>query len=162
MNKNIKFFLACTTLMGVFVTHEVKASETVKLNNTIEVAQMWQRGDDKGKYDKDNLAEKLNLTAQQRQEMSQIKAKYDPQMKTLREEMGAEREKLRTMMRNNESTENIRSQNQVIANLGNKMRALGFESMLEMREVLTPEQRDKFAELMQERRANMPEQRRNR
>lgn len=162
MKKNIKFFLACTTLMGVFVTHEVKASETIKLDNKMEVAQMWQRGNEKAKYDRDKLAEKLNLTAEQKQEMSQIKTKYEPQMKTLREEMGAEREKLRTMMRNNESTENIRSQNQVISSLGEKMRTLGFESMLEMREVLTPAQRDQFAQLMQERRANMPQQRRNR
>ena len=81
--------------------------------------------------------------------MQTIKSKYQPQIQTLREDISSEREKLAQMMVNNESTSNLRSQHQKILNLDQKMHNLRFEIMLEMREVLSAEQRQKWAESME-------------
>lgn len=57
-------------------------------------------------------------------------------------------------MHSNTSAEELRNQHEQVQELHQEMGNLRFESMLEMREVLTAEQREQFAELMQERPEN--------
>jgi Spy/CpxP family protein refolding chaperone len=75
-------------------------------------------------------------------------------MDNIQEQMRVEREKMSMMMRNNESQNNLRSQHQKISALQQKMNNLRFESMLETRELLTPEQRQQFSAMMGEKRGN--------
>ena len=56
------------------------------------------------------------------------------------------------MMQGNASENDLRNKHQEIVSLRQQMGNLRFESMLEMRKVLTPEQRQQFVQLMQERR----------
>ncbi|RMD70652.1 MAG: hypothetical protein D6822_03850 [Cyanobacteria bacterium J149] len=55
------------------------------------------------------------------------------------------------MMRNNQSESQLRSQHQKIVTLDQQIHNLRFESMLEMRAVLTPEQRQEWANMMADR-----------
>jgi Spy/CpxP family protein refolding chaperone len=73
-------------------------------------------------------------------------------MDNVQEQMRVEREKMSMMMRNNESQNNLRSQHQKISALQQKMNNLRFESMLETRELLTPEQRQQFSAMMGQKR----------
>jgi Spy/CpxP family protein refolding chaperone len=72
----------------------------------------------------------------------------------LREDISSERQKLADLMKTDDSTSILRSQHQKIIDLDQKMHNLRFEVMLEMREVLTMEQRQQWAESMQELKAN--------
>jgi len=160
MNKNLHRLFATTALVTLATGGSAIAWENNSINSenaltqTMELAQAQNRWGGNREQKQSRLVEELNLTTQQQQQMQAIKARYEPQMNQLREEMKTERQTLQTMMTGNESAENIRAQNQTIANLNQRMRSLGFESMLEMREVLTPEQRQKFAQMMNQRRGN--------
>lgn len=94
----------------------------------------------------------LNLTDEQMQQLSTIRQKYRPQMQQLREQMRTKGEELSQMMQGNASENDLRNKHQEIISLRRQMGNLRFESMLEMRKVLTPEQRQQFVQLMQERR----------
>jgi Spy/CpxP family protein refolding chaperone len=99
---------------------------------------------------KQKFTEKLNLTSLQQAQVENIRSEYHPQIRSLRENIRSERQKLAEMMNNNESEDNLRSQHTKIINLDQQIHNLRFESMLAIREVLTEQQRQQWAELMQE------------
>jgi Spy/CpxP family protein refolding chaperone len=105
-------------------------------------------------FRKERLLEKLNLTAEQKEKIQQIQQKYQPELTQMRDNLRSERDELREMMSSNESTNNLRSQHQKIVDLDQQLHNLNFESMLEMREVLTPEQRQEFVTVMEQNRRN--------
>jgi Spy/CpxP family protein refolding chaperone len=109
--------------------------------------QVRQRGFAGGK-----LMEQLNLSEAQKQQMTDIRQKYQGQTRQLQQELRSERQKLKDMMAGTANESAIRSQHQRVTQLDQEMHNLRFESMLQMREVLTPEQRRQFAQLMQQRR----------
>lgn len=160
MNNQIKFILPFVTLATVSFSGNAMASETVKplsfdTSKPTYLAQMGQRqGGERRGGERGEFMEKLNLTTEQRQQMQSIRTKYQPQMDSLREEMRTEREKLRQMMANNNSPDNLRSQHNKITSLNQKMGDLRFQSMLEMREVLSAEQRQQWNQMMEERKAH--------
>lgn len=127
---------------------------SVDLPREIAQAKPMKRGNGDGFPDGGRLWSRLNLTTTQQNQMQTIKQKYQPEMSTLREQIETERQKLATMMQNNQSEANLRSQHQKIISLDQKIHNLRFESMLEMRNVLTPEQRQEFRQLMNERQVN--------
>ena len=71
--------------------------------------------------------------------------------------MRSKRQKLQEMMAGTATEKEIRSQHQQVVQLDQKMDNLRFESMLETRQVLTPEQRRQFAQLMERHRGQFRE-----
>lgn len=69
-----------------------------------------------------------------------------------REEARAAREKMRELFASDASADELRSQHQANQSLRQALRDQRFETKLKIREVLTPEQRAKLAELKPERR----------
>ncbi|WP_017292478.1 Spy/CpxP family protein refolding chaperone [Geminocystis herdmanii] len=162
MKNQIKFILSFVTLATLSFSGNVMASETLKQDSLsfetskpTYLAQMGQRGKRKG--ERGDFMEKLNLTTEQQQKMQSIRTKYQPQMDSIRQEMRTERETLRQMMTNNNSSDSLRSQHNKIASLNQRMADLRFQSMLEMREVLTSEQRQQWNQMMEEKKANWQE-----
>jgi periplasmic protein CpxP/Spy len=100
----------------------------------------------------DNLLEQLNLTDAQKRQIAAIRQKYQGQMKQLREGLRSDRQELESLMAGNATDGQIRAKHQEIERSRQKLSDLRFQSLLEMRQVLTPDQRSKFARLMQERR----------
>ena len=69
----------------------------------------------------------------------------------LKEQMGAAREEMRSLMGGIGTPQQLRQQHQQIQGLRNQLGNQRFETILAIREVLTPQQRTKMAELIEER-----------
>ncbi|ACB51770.1 unknown [Crocosphaera subtropica ATCC 51142] len=124
---------------------------SVLLSETKILAQ--QEGNKPRRRDRsEQFQQLLNLSDQQMQQLSAIRQKYRPQMQQLKGKMQAEGQELSQMMQGNTSENDLRDKHQEIVNLRQEMGNLRFESMLEMRKVLTTEQRQQFAQFLQQRR----------
>ena len=97
--------------------------------------------------------EQLNLSDQQIEDLENIRLRYQDEMNEQRQILMEAKQELNDMMSGSTSVGQIRNQYSQVEQLRQQLGALQFESMLEMREVLTPEQRLQFAEKMQQRRA---------
>jgi Spy/CpxP family protein refolding chaperone len=110
-----------------------------------------------------DFMEALNLTEAQQNQLQSIREEYQPRLIDTREELFNARQMLSDMMvEENVSNNELRRQHDKILTLRDEIGNLRFESMLEMRTVLTPEQRETFAELVEERQENRGRGRRGR
>lgn len=125
------------------------------LNSPLLAQGQTQNRKIKSRGGPDRLMEQLNLSAEQKKEMQAIRQKYQGQTKPLQEQLRTQMEELRRMMDGNASKDSIRAKHEQVVNLRNQLANIRFEEMLENREVLTPSQRQQFAQLMQQRRAKM-------
>jgi Spy/CpxP family protein refolding chaperone len=98
--------------------------------------------------------DRLNLTNNQKQQIASIRQKYRRQIEQLQEDAQAAQEELFNMMAGTESENVIRTKRQEVVQLRQELGDLRFESMMEMRDVLTPEQRTQLAQMIQQRRDN--------
>ncbi|MBD2652169.1 Spy/CpxP family protein refolding chaperone [Synechocystis sp. FACHB-383] len=119
-------------------------------DETEQSISQWGWGNKKG--GQGQWMQSLNLTDSQKQQLEAIRQKYQGQMQSLSEQLRTSQNELRTLMAGNGSDSEIRAKHSQVANLRQQLGELRFNSMLESRQVLTPEQRQKFSELMQERR----------
>ena len=99
-----------------------------------------------------DILEELDLTEAQKTELESIRTQYQPRIDEKRDVLFSAHQTLREMMASDTSPDELRRQHEQVQDLAEEMSDLRFESMLEMREVLTPEQREEFAQLMEERR----------
>lgn len=98
-----------------------------------------------------NLFQQLNLSHQQKQKIKQIRQQYQAQIIQLRENLQLAQQQLAVMMAGTDSVAVIRAKHEEIAQFRQQLAALHFESMLATREILTPQQRQKFAEIIEAR-----------
>lgn len=98
------------------------------------------------------MFERLNLSADQKQKMQAVRDRYKDQITQRREAVRQARQELQTMMGGTTNANQIRDKHRQIMGLRQQLEEVLFESMLSMREVLTPEQRSQLAQLMQQRR----------
>lgn len=155
--KNLPFLLLTTLFSFSLGSSAVMADVGLELsqpmvreNGTQYHAQRSRRGNkDRGQR---RIIEQLNLSDEQTQQLVSIRQKYQPQLRPLQEQIRTARQEMRQMMTGNGSQAQLRSKHQEINRLNQEIHTLRFESFLEMREVLTPEQRQEFAQLMEQRR----------
>lgn len=98
--------------------------------------------------EKGNLLEELNLTESQRQELGEIRTKYERDITQIRRSLLDERQALKDIVSGNASKTELREQYQKLQISQLELWDLHFESMLEMRDILDLQQRQKFVELM--------------
>jgi Spy/CpxP family protein refolding chaperone len=98
------------------------------------------------------LIEQLDLTDEQREEIRTIQAKYADDLGPNNQNLNTAYQELRTMMIEDTSEDLIRSKHDDIRTMRQQSADLRFESMLEVRQVLTTEQRQELADLMEQRR----------
>ena len=103
---------------------------------------------------KEGWLEQLNLTPQQQQEIQAIRDRYQTQMQASRDQMRQQMERMGQMMGGNTSDNELRNQHNQILQARQQIGQMQFEQMLAIRNVLTPEQRQQFAQSMQQRRQN--------
>ena len=101
------------------------------------------------------LMEQLNLTAEQRQEIQEIRNEYQDKLEGRHQELRQAQDQLRELMVGIASDGDLRGQHQRVLGLRQGMAELYFDQMLEIRAVLTEEQRQEFSQLMQQRRQEM-------
>lgn len=108
------------------------------------------------------LMEELNLSQEQKQEMEAIHFRSKEQIDQLQQELHQAQQELKELMTSSALTEEIRAKHREAQDLQMRLGELRFESLLAMREVMSPQQRLRFAELMQSRRQRFQEERMNR
>jgi periplasmic protein CpxP/Spy len=96
----------------------------------------------------------LNLTPDQMQRMQGIRSRYENQISQRAQALRQAETELQGLMASNADSNQIRAKHNQVQTLRQQLAQIRFESMLEMREVLTPEQRRQLAERMNQRRQN--------
>ncbi|MBD0361654.1 MAG: Spy/CpxP family protein refolding chaperone [Coleofasciculus sp. C3-bin4] len=125
----------------------------------------WAQNQDRprrAERDQPKLIEQLNLTEEQKQKLQAIQTQYKDQISQRKQALRQATQELRDLMAGNASADEIRAKHRQVQGLRQQMEEVSFESMLAMREVLTPEQRSQFARLIEQRRANFRNQMENR
>ncbi|WP_204105348.1 MULTISPECIES: Spy/CpxP family protein refolding chaperone [Spirulina sp. CCY15215] len=97
------------------------------------------------------MFEQLNLSADQKQEIQTIREQAKANSEQLREQMENAREQMQSLMASNASDGELRQQHQRVQNLHQQMGDRRFDTMLQIRQVLTPEQRAQLAEMKPDR-----------
>ncbi len=142
-------------------------SSSVLLSQTKVLAQERENRPNRpnrprGRNRGDQLQQALNLSDEQMQKLNEIQQNYRPQIQELAKQIQATYQEFNQMMQGNASEDEVRSKHKELAGLRQKMEDIRFESMLEMRTILTEEQRQKFAQFMQQRRQRRDGNRPNR
>lgn len=103
---------------------------------------------------KEQLIQELNLTPQQTQQIQTIQNQSQDQISQRRQAVRQARQELFELMAGTASESQVRQKYRQVETLKQQVSEIRFDSILAMREVLTPEQRRQFAERMQNRRGN--------
>jgi periplasmic protein CpxP/Spy len=106
------------------------------------------------------LMEQLNLNPDQKQKLKVIHEQYKDKISLKKQAVRQANQELRDLLAGTTTIEQLLSKHDQVQGLRQDLEKLTFESMLATREVLTPEQRLQFAQLM-ERRKNPRNQRNN-
>jgi len=141
--RNISLFAALAAVSLVNISDAV-AVPNFENNNRV-VAQ--KQGDRRQRW-----IEKLNLSQEQKNQIAEIREKYRDRISPLREKYKSARQELRTMLNGTARDAQIRAKHREVVRLRQQLENLRFDSTLEMRNVMTVEQRQEFAKLMEERR----------
>jgi Spy/CpxP family protein refolding chaperone len=96
--------------------------------------------------------EELNLSAEQSEQIQAIQEQSRTAKEGLHQQLQQAHEELRSLMASDASADQLRQQHQQVQNLKQQLDNQRFETMLEVREVLTSEQRVQLAELKQQHR----------
>lgn len=134
----------------------IAASPIVSSNKDITISQNVEQKPRENRrsrgFQNNNLMDKLNLSENQKQQISSIRQKYKEQISQTKNSVRTEQQALQSLMTGNASDAQIRTQYQKVAQLRQDLYNLNFESLLEMRQVLTPSQRNQLSQLIQQRR----------
>lgn len=96
--------------------------------------------------------QELGLSLQEVDQIRAIRKKYRGQITQQRQELKQAQANLENMIASTASTDEIRQKHSQIQSLRQQLEEAQFNSLLEMREVMSPEQRSKYVQLMQSRR----------
>jgi Spy/CpxP family protein refolding chaperone len=93
----------------------------------------------------------LNLSSEQIQKIRQIRGQYQGRLTQQRQAVQQAQQELKELMAGNASTEQVRQKFEQVQRLRQEQTNTRMESMLAIRGVLNPEQRQKLADLMRQR-----------
>lgn len=100
------------------------------------------------------LKSKLGLSMDQAKQVHAIQKKYRQPFSAKRQELHRERRKLRRARNANESRQ-VAQQEQIAAKLQDELQHIRRQENEEIRRLLTPDQRQKFEEVLQQRKASV-------
>jgi periplasmic protein CpxP/Spy len=101
-----------------------------------------------------NLAKELNLSRDQIQQLQQLRKNSQGKTKERRQTLQAAKQELAQLIQGNASSDQIRQKRQQVQSLQREIADTNFEHTLAIREMLTPEQRVKLQQIMEQRRQN--------
>lgn len=97
----------------------------------------------------------LNLSPDQIQKIRQIRGQYQGRLTQQRQAVQQVQQELRELLAGNASTEQVRQKFDQVQRLKQELANTRMESMLAIRKILNPEQRQKLADLMRQRGNNL-------
>ena len=98
----------------------------------------------KKRMHRQGVMKELNLTQEQRQKMRELRQQHRAGMKGLRSQMRQARESMKKAFQENSSEGQLRTLHNKLMDLQKSVATKRFENLLEVRKILTPEQRKKF------------------
>jgi periplasmic protein CpxP/Spy len=101
-----------------------------------------------------NLAKELNLSQDQIQQLQKLRKNSQGKTKERRQILQAARQELNQLIQGNASADRVRQKRQQVQSLQREIADSNFEQTLAIREILTPEQRVKLQQIMEQRRQN--------
>ncbi|QUY40760.1 Spy/CpxP family protein refolding chaperone [Acaryochloris marina] len=101
---------------------------------------------------REQFRQQLNLSPDQVSEIDQIREQNKQDKQAKREALRAAKDKMQALMASDASDDELRAQHRILQDLRRDMGEARFETKLKIRQVLTPEQRTKMAELKKQRR----------
>lgn len=105
------------------------------------------------------VLQQLNLSTEQLQKLKAIRDRDQTPMRELAKQSRQANKELRDLLAGTESSDVIRTKHTQVLNLQQELQKQHFETMLAMREILTPQQRSQLNEIMQKNRQNHPKDR---
>ena len=111
----------------------------------------------RGKRGMKQIFQKLNLSTEQQERIKAIREESKQSNSSLRQEMRQAREEMGKLMASDTNDDELKQQHEKIQTLKQQLGTQRFETMLKIRQVLTPEQRTEMAELKQQRWQNRRE-----
>ena len=119
-------------------------------NNMTKIAQ-HSRQEKRGRGEGMQILQQLDLTPEQLQQIEDIQEQSKNQAQALHQQMQTQREEMRSLLAADATPEQLQQQHQQTQDLHQRLSDNRFETMLQVREVLTSEQRTQMAELMAQR-----------
>jgi Spy/CpxP family protein refolding chaperone len=98
----------------------------------------------------EKLLQQLDLTSEQSQQIETIQEQFRSENEALWQEMQANKQQMRSLLSSDTSAEELRQQHQQAQSLHQQLSDNRFETMLQIRDVLTPEQRSELAQIMEQ------------
>ena len=143
----LSLILPLGTYAAQFNPEESQPAENVQIAQTFSQRGRRYQGDRIKKF-----TEKLDLTDEQSTQIEAIQKKYRAANEGNYQQLQQAREEMRSLLTSNASPNQLRQKHQEIQNLRQQLGDSHFESMLEVREILTAEQRQKMADMMAQHR----------
>jgi periplasmic protein CpxP/Spy len=100
------------------------------------------------------LVKELNLSQDQIQRLQQLRTASKGKNKERRQALRTAKQELSQLLQGNATSDQIRQKRQQVQSLQREVSDTNFENTLAIREILTPEQRVKLQQIMQQRRQN--------
>lgn len=98
------------------------------------------------------LFDQLNVTSQQKQEIQEIRDQHRVTLEQRQQQLHQVQQDLNQLIASEAPEDQIRQKHDQLLQMTQEMKELNFDVMMQLRGVLTPEQRARFAEIMQNRR----------
>jgi Spy/CpxP family protein refolding chaperone len=95
----------------------------------------------------ERMLQQLDLTPEQEAQITTIREESRDESEALKQKMRTNQQQMKSLLANDASSEELRQQHRQIQNLAQQIGDRRFEAMLQIREVLTPEQRAQMAQL---------------
>jgi Spy/CpxP family protein refolding chaperone len=115
----------------------------------------------KPQKERDNFFEKLNLTPEQKAKIESIRTQSKDQSTSQREAFKKAEQELRTLIGSNADDNQIREKHNQLITMKQQLETSHFETMLAIRDVLTPEQRTQLDQLMKQNSQNHTQNHKN-
>ena len=115
------------------------------MNNMKHHARGENRRGDRGKK-LERLLSQLDLTPEQAEQIRTIQEQSRTTAAELKEQLQTQRQEMQSLYASDATAEEIRSEHQETEELASQLSSDRFETMLQIREILTSEQRAKMAE----------------
>ena len=152
MNWRIPAIIAAITILPLGANPAL-AQNNLRENTTMEWSHQNKHADRRGmRGGIDRLLQQLDLTSEQSEQIEAIQAQSETENQALFEQLQTNRQEMQSLLASNADREQLQANHQEGQSLRQELGDSRFETMLEIREVLTPEQRTQMAELMAQRR----------
>ncbi len=147
--------LTILTLTSIGLVMPVQAKEDILIDsNPVLLSQIFAQNSENQNYNRDKplWIQELNLSQDQVDKIKEIRDRYQDQILERKQAYNQAIQELRSLISSTASKEIIRAKHQQVQSIKQQLEKLNFDSIMAIREILTPDQLRQFDDLLQKRR----------